>query len=353
MEFYIDKSHVSPAGERAAFAAILDAGMSTWCPPLPGPKVYTYWDYQQLRFQKGPWHAHRLRPRLARRWLRSDRRGHRPRGAQGKGASDHAPVIVELTDASSGSAASASRSPAGWRNASSARRMTRWAGRSGPPGGRARARVDTQPHAVEPGDPRSAGAIADPVVAYDQRGHESVPAASHHRSGCSVRTSRRSSTNAAAGAGWSWCGHSMGGMTVMAYAGLHPADVIARVAGVFLLGTAAADVRAPDGGQDRDGRQCRGPRSADPRGVFVTKRHQRHLNFGDDADPAMSRSCARRSRAPRSRDMGSISRPWGDGRASLAALATVPTTIMVGSKDRLTPPPYAYAARGGHPPGRR
>lgn len=99
MEFYIDKSHVSPR-ERAAFAAILDAGYVDLVRPLlPGPKVYTYWDYQQLRFQKG--RGMRIdfvlgSPDVAARVTgavidREERKG--------KGASDHAPVIVELTDA--------------------------------------------------------------------------------------------------------------------------------------------------------------------------------------------------------------------------------------------------------------
>ena len=52
MEFYADKSHVSPR-ERAAFDAIVDAGFADVVRPhTPGPGVYTYWDYQQLRFPK-------------------------------------------------------------------------------------------------------------------------------------------------------------------------------------------------------------------------------------------------------------------------------------------------------------
>lgn len=99
MEFYADKSHVSPA-ERTAFAAVLEAGYVDVVRPLhPGPKVYTYWDYQQLRFQKGrgmridfilttPDVAGRVTGALIDREER-----------KGKGASDHAPVVVDLADA--------------------------------------------------------------------------------------------------------------------------------------------------------------------------------------------------------------------------------------------------------------
>lgn len=96
MEFYADKSHVSPR-ERAAFHAFLDAGfVDVVRPHAPGPKVYTYWDYQQLRFQKGrgmridfvlgsPSFAARVEGAAIDREER-----------KGTGASDHAPVVVQL-----------------------------------------------------------------------------------------------------------------------------------------------------------------------------------------------------------------------------------------------------------------
>jgi exodeoxyribonuclease-3 len=98
MEYYLDKSHVSP-GERAAFNAFLDAGfVDVVRPHAPGPGVYTYWDYQRLAFPK-------------RRGMRIDfvlgspSFAARVAGAaidreerKGAGASDHAPVVVQLTD---------------------------------------------------------------------------------------------------------------------------------------------------------------------------------------------------------------------------------------------------------------
>ena len=98
MEYYLDKSHVSP-GERAAFAAFLDAGfVDVVRPHTPGPGVYTYWDYQRLAFQKrrgmridfilgSPGFAARVTGAVIDREER-----------KGTGASDHAPVVVELRD---------------------------------------------------------------------------------------------------------------------------------------------------------------------------------------------------------------------------------------------------------------
>lgn len=98
MDFFAGSTHVTPA-EREAFQAILDAGfVDVVRPYTPGPGVYTYWDYQQLRFPKKQ--GMRIdfalgSPALADRVVaasidREERKG--------KGASDHAPVIVELAD---------------------------------------------------------------------------------------------------------------------------------------------------------------------------------------------------------------------------------------------------------------
>lgn len=89
-------THVS-GPERAAFRGIVDAGFADVVRPYtPGPGVYTYWDYKQLSFPK-------------RRGMRIDfvlasdaLAGRVSDGSidreerKGKGASDHAPVIVDL-----------------------------------------------------------------------------------------------------------------------------------------------------------------------------------------------------------------------------------------------------------------
>ena len=83
MEYYLDKSHVSPP-ERAAFNAFLEAGfVDVVRPHAPGPGVYTYWDYQRLAFPKR--RGMRIDFVLGSPSVRRPRRrgGHRPRGAQG------------------------------------------------------------------------------------------------------------------------------------------------------------------------------------------------------------------------------------------------------------------------------
>ena len=52
IEFYVGSTHVSEP-ERSAFDAIVDAQFADVVRPFtPGPGVYTYWDYTQLRFPK-------------------------------------------------------------------------------------------------------------------------------------------------------------------------------------------------------------------------------------------------------------------------------------------------------------
>ena len=100
MAAFAHSTHVSPP-ERAAFQAILDAGYADVARPhTPGPGVYTYWDYTQLSFPK----RHGMRIDFV---LGSPALNARVKGAvidreerKGKGASDHAPVIVELADLS-------------------------------------------------------------------------------------------------------------------------------------------------------------------------------------------------------------------------------------------------------------
>ncbi|PRY00625.1 exodeoxyribonuclease III [Allonocardiopsis opalescens] len=97
MAAFEGRTHVSKP-ERDAFHALLDAGFTDVARPYtPGPGVFTYWDYQQLRFPKRE--GMRIdfvlgSPALAARvtGARIDREERK-----GKGASDHAPVIVELS----------------------------------------------------------------------------------------------------------------------------------------------------------------------------------------------------------------------------------------------------------------
>ena len=95
-EFFTDCTHVSEP-ERKAFNAMVDAQFTDVVRPFtPGPGVYTYWDYTQLRFPKKQ--GMRIdfilgSPALASRVVdaqivREERKGKAP--------SDHAPVLVDV-----------------------------------------------------------------------------------------------------------------------------------------------------------------------------------------------------------------------------------------------------------------
>lgn len=98
IDYFISEglTHVSQP-ERDAFFAFMQTGFTDPVrPEHPGPGVYTYWDYTQLRFPKNK--GMRIdflltSPALTARVVstsidREERKG--------KGASDHAPVVVEF-----------------------------------------------------------------------------------------------------------------------------------------------------------------------------------------------------------------------------------------------------------------
>ena len=92
-------THVTPR-ERAAFQAFLDDGWSDVVRPhAPGPEVYTYWDYYRQRFERNRGlridfvlGSPSLTDRVTHAFIDRDERA-------GQGASDHAPVIVDLSPA--------------------------------------------------------------------------------------------------------------------------------------------------------------------------------------------------------------------------------------------------------------
>lgn len=95
---FATSTHVTPP-ERAAFEAIVEVGYADVVRPHnPGPGVFTYWDYYRQRFERN--RGMRIdfvlaSPSLAARVTgaiidREERAG--------AGASDHAPVIVDLAD---------------------------------------------------------------------------------------------------------------------------------------------------------------------------------------------------------------------------------------------------------------
>ena len=96
MAAFAKDTHVTPP-ERAAFRAFLDDGWTDVVRPhTPGPDVFTYWDYYRQRFERN----RGMRIDFV---LGSPSFAQRVTGASidrderaGKGASDHAPVIVDL-----------------------------------------------------------------------------------------------------------------------------------------------------------------------------------------------------------------------------------------------------------------
>ncbi|MCP2277418.1 exodeoxyribonuclease III [Nocardia amikacinitolerans] len=94
--FFEGKTHTSQP-ERDAFDAIVDTGFADVMRPFaPGPGVYTYWDYTQLRFPRKE--GMRIdfvlaSPALA---AATTDAGVDREERKGKGASDHAPVVAEF-----------------------------------------------------------------------------------------------------------------------------------------------------------------------------------------------------------------------------------------------------------------
>ncbi len=100
MAQFATSTHVTPP-ERAAFQAFLDSGYTEVTRPLvPGPDVYTYWDYYRQRFERNRGlridfvlGSAPFAERVTGAFIDTDERD----PAQGTGSpSDHAPVIVDL-----------------------------------------------------------------------------------------------------------------------------------------------------------------------------------------------------------------------------------------------------------------
>jgi exodeoxyribonuclease III len=99
MAQFAKSTHVTPP-ERAAFQGFLDDGfVDVVRPHTPGPHVYTYWDYYRQRFERNRGlridfvlASPSLAARVSGAFIDRDERA-------GTGASDHAPVAVDLTEA--------------------------------------------------------------------------------------------------------------------------------------------------------------------------------------------------------------------------------------------------------------
>jgi exodeoxyribonuclease-3 len=93
---FAKSTHVTPP-ERAAFQAFLDDGyVDVVRPHAPGPEVYTYWDYYRQRYERNRGlridfvlGSPSLAARVTGAFIDREERA-------GVGASDHAPVVVDL-----------------------------------------------------------------------------------------------------------------------------------------------------------------------------------------------------------------------------------------------------------------
>ena len=151
-------------------------------------------------------------------------------------------------------------------------------------------------------------------------------------------------------------GHSMGGMTLMSFARQHPDVVRDRIVGAFLLATSSGDLVTTGlpGAALRVGTRLhlvplwlRSLRAAAPllerrrrRGTRVGYHVVRRLLFGlDDAEPSMVRLVQHMLEdCPMTTTAAFYATFLGHDEASaLPVLAQLPTTVLVGDADRLTP----------------
>jgi pimeloyl-ACP methyl ester carboxylesterase len=160
-------------------------------------------------------------------------------------------------------------------------------------------------------------------------------------------------------------GHSIGGMTIMEYAHRHPAEFGARVHGLVLISTTAEGhahtvyglptplttlVRVAETTSARIlayGGHWRPHRVLQP----ALRPGIRWLLFGQRCDPAdLRRTVATVALAPLC-SIGGLRASVGAQRRldTLAAIAPIPTTILVGDRDRLTPPPCSRSIAAAVP----
>jgi pimeloyl-ACP methyl ester carboxylesterase len=145
-------------------------------------------------------------------------------------------------------------------------------------------------------------------------------------------------------------GHSMGGMTIMAWAADHAPELTARVRGVVLVATSAKvgddRIRLPLEGPLMRA-SARAPRIAP--GRLLSTRSQARLLYGRETARATvvpGVTLIRRTSLP---TMGRwfLALQSHDEREALAHLGSVPTRVLVGTADRLTPVSDAWALTNG------
>jgi pimeloyl-ACP methyl ester carboxylesterase len=152
-------------------------------------------------------------------------------------------------------------------------------------------------------------------------------------------------------------GHSMGGMTIMEYAHRHPTEFAERIAGLLFASTTAEGHTHTQYGLPP--RLAMLMRAGETLGAGVLARsgpwrpHRavlpalrpalRWLLFGDECDDAALRMTMRCVGRATLRSIGGFRSSIGAQQRldTLAALADVPAAVLVGDRDRLTPPACA------------
>lgn len=139
-------------------------------------------------------------------------------------------------------------------------------------------------------------------------------------------------------------GHSMGGMTILAYAGQHHDELVARVRGVVLASTAASiEGRRPIPFEGFVMRVCRLAPGIPP-GLLVPVAAQRRLSFGEAARPEDVLDAVHQIQRTKMPTIGRFFTAISEHNEidALAHLESVPTHILVGSRDRLTPERWSH-----------
>jgi pimeloyl-ACP methyl ester carboxylesterase len=204
------------------------------------------------------------------------------------------------------------------------------------------------------------------VVVYDARGHgRSDPARRRTATLPQLGDDLAAVVQAVASGPVVLAGHSLGGMTIMEYAHRHPEDFAHRVAGLVLVSTTAEGVMHTSYGLPQA--VARVVRITEVAGAQVlaclgTWRPHRMLQlplrpglrwllFGDVADPADVRLTMTSVAGTGLCAIGGFRSSVGAQRRleTLAALAPLPTTVLVGDRDRLTPRACAEAIAGAVP----
>lgn len=185
------------------------------------------------------------------------------------------------------------------------------------------------------------------VVLYDQRGHGRSTMGRDPISTDRLGHDLLAVLDAVGGTDLVLAGHSMGGMTIQALAATHPDVLRDRVRGVALVATTAKSLPRPLPGavvhrvlgDAASARLAHPGREIMSRGAVGVQAHRAHVE-------ATHAGFAGTSGAARAGFLVAMSAM--DYRNALASIG-VPTTVLVGTHDRLTPPARARVLVQGIP----